>query len=119
MSAEEFRRLKEKGKEHLGQGNSDKAIEYYTRALNEASKLLETGDYLPEFSPQEVRVTCANLTDHDSKSCKHCGKYLEVAVCYSNRSLACCNIKKYERALLDSEEAIRLAPQWPKVNLSE
>lgn len=116
MPADEFRRLKERGKECLGQDNLGKSIEYYTRALKEASKLLETGEYSVDFAPHEVRIICANLVDHDPKACEYCGKYLELAVCYSNRSLANNKMKRYEGALLDSEEAIRLAPQWPKVN---
>lgn len=114
---EEYRRLKEKGKEHLGQGNSEKAVEYYTRALKEAKKLLETSpeNYSSEFASPEIRVTCANLSEHDGKSCEFCSKYLELAVCFSNRALAHCNLKSYQAALLDAEEAIRLAPEWPKV----
>ena len=114
---QEYRRLKAKGKEHLSQGNSEKAVEYYTRALKEAKKLLETapGNYSPEFVSPEIRVTCANLLEHDEKSCEFCSKYLELAVCYSNRALAHCNLKSYQAALLDAEEAIRLAPEWPKV----
>lgn len=116
-SAEEYRRLKEKGKEHLNQGNSEKAVEYYTRALKEAKKLLENSleNYSPEFASIEIRVTCANLPGHEPKTCQFCSKYLELAVCFSNRALANCNLKAYEAALLDAEEAIRLAPEWPKV----
>lgn len=118
-TVEEYRRLKEKGKENLGQGNSGKAVEYYTRALKIANKLLENAPDLfsPEFAPHEIRVTCANLPEHDPKTCSFCPKYLELAVCYSNRALANCNLKAYEAALLDAEDAIRLAPEWPKVNL--
>lgn len=114
---EEYRRLKEKGKEHLGQGNSGKAVEYFTRALKEAKKLMEASPeiYSPDFVSSEIRVTCANLPEHDGKSCEFCSKYLELAVCYSNRALAHCNLKSYQEALLDAEGAIRLAPEWPKV----
>lgn len=116
---EEYRRLKEKGKEHLGQGNSEKAVEYYTRALKEAKKLLEAfpENYSPNFASHEIRVTCSNLPEHDTKNCQHCSKFLELAVCYSNRALAHCNLKSYQAALLDAEEAIRLAPEWPKVKV--
>jgi tetratricopeptide (TPR) repeat protein len=116
---EEYRRLKEKGKEHLSQGNSEKAVEYYTRALNESRRLLETfpQNYSPSFASNEIRITCANLPEHDGKTCKYCSKFLELAVCYSNRAFAHCNLKAYEAAILDAEEAIRLAPEWPKVEI--
>lgn len=116
-SMEEYRRLKEKGKDHLSEGNCEKAVEYFTRALKEGKKLLETypEKYSPEFVSHEIRVTCSNLPEHDGKNCEHCSKYLEFAVCYSNRSLAHCNLKSYQGALLDAEEAIALAPEWPKV----
>ena len=115
---EEYRRLKDKGKEHLGQGNLEKAIEYYTRALKEAKKLLENspGKYSPHFSSNEIRSNCSNSPEHDANNCEICSKFLELAVCYSNRALAYCNSKSYQAALLDAEEAIRLAPEWPKVN---
>lgn len=117
-SLEEYKRLKEKGKEQLNEGNSQKAVEYYTRALKEANKLLEREPekYSRDFVPPEVRVTCANSPEHDGKTCQFCSKYLELAVCHSNRALGNCNLKEYEAALLDSEEAIRLAPEWPKVH---
>ena len=117
MTVEEYRRLREKGKEHLNGGNSLKAVEYYSRALKIAMRLLEIAPnlYSACFSPPEVRVTCSNLPEHDWKTCEFCSKYLELAVCYSNRSFAHLNLKEYERALLDSEEAIRLAPTWTKV----
>lgn len=117
MSVEEYKRLKEKGKEQLNEGNSQKAVEYYTRALKEATKLLEREPekYSPEFPPQEIRVTCLNLPDHDGKTCQFCSKYLELAVCYSNRAFGNCNLKSYEAAKNDAEEAIRLAPEWSKV----
>lgn len=116
-TVEEYRRLREKGKELLNEGNSAKAIEYYSRAIQIAKRLLETepNNYSALFSPQEVRVTCSNLPEHDPKVCEFCSKYLEVAVCYSNRSFAHCNLKGYEKALLDAEEAIKLASEWPKV----
>ena len=119
MTVEEYRRLREKGKEHLNEGNSIKAVEYYSRALKVAHRLLELAPnhYSALFSPQEVRATCSNLPDHDPKTCEFCSKYLELAVCYSNRSYAHCNLKEYEGALLDSEQAIKLAPEWPKVNM--
>jgi len=117
MSVEEYRRLRERGKEHLNEGNSLKAIEYYSRSIKIAQRLLEIepNSYSPLFSPPQVRVTCSNLPDHDTKTCEYCSNYLELAVCYSNRSFAHLNLKEYERALLDSEEAIQLAPEWPKV----
>lgn len=118
MSIEEFKRLKEKGKEQLNEGNSQKAVEYYTKALKESKKLLEKEPerFSPDFPPNEIRITCANLQDHDGKSCQFCSKYLELAVCYSNRSLAHCNLKHYESALIDAEKSIKLAPEWSKVN---
>lgn len=117
MTVDEYRRLREKGKEHLNEGNWGKAIEYYTRAIKIAKRLLEIepNHYSALFSPPEVRVTCSNLPEHDSTTCEYCSKYLEVAVCYSNRSFAHCNLKEYEKALLDSEETIKLAFEWPKV----
>ncbi len=118
MSVEEYKRLRNKGKEQLNEGNSQKAVEYFTRALKEANKLLEREPeaYSPEFPPQEIRVTCQNLPEHDAKACQFCRKYLELAVCYSNRAFGSCNLKAYEAALLDAEEAIHLAPEWSKVN---
>lgn len=120
MTVDEYRRLREKGKELLNEGNSAKAIEYYNRAIKIAKGLLEMepNRYSALFSPQEVRVTCSNLPDHDPKICEFCAKYLELAVCYSNRSYAHCNLKEYEKSLLDSEEAIKLAYEWPKVQTS-
>lgn len=118
MSVEEYRRLRDKGKEFLTQKNPQKALEYYTRAIDEAKKLIEKDhtEFSPSFPPQEVRVTCANLSDHEYKTCKFCRKYLELGICYANRSLARCSLKEFEGALLDGEEAIALAPEWPKVH---
>lgn len=118
MPVEEYRRLRDKGKEFLTQNNPHKAQEYYTRAINMAKKLIEKDptEFSLSFPAQEVRVTCANLTDHDEKTCKFCRKYLELGICYANRSLARCNLKDFEGALLDGEEAIALAPEWPKVH---
>ena len=113
----EYRRLREKGKEHLFLGNYEKSIEYYNRALKEAKNLLDSPSctFSANFAPQEVRVTCTNLPEHDAKTCEFCSKYLELAVCFSNRSLALCNMKSYENALKDAQEAINMAPGWAKV----
>ena len=57
MVAEEYRRLKDKGKENLLDGNSEKAVEYYTRAIEEAKRLIkdEEGSRLSTaFVPQDV-----------------------------------------------------------------
>lgn len=119
MTLEEYRRLREKGKEYLNQGNSSKSVEYYNRALKIANKLLETesSPYSALFAPNEIRNTCTNLPDHDGITCEFCSKYLELAVCYSNRSFAYCNLKEYKKALVDAEEAIKLAPEWLKVTI--
>ena len=119
MPLDEYNRLKEKGKEQLNEGNYQKAVEYYTRALKEAEKLLENSAeaYSKGFPPPEIRASCTNIPEHDVKTCLFCSKYLELAVCHSNRAFANVNLKSYEAALLDSEEAVRLAPDWPKVRI--
>lgn len=113
--SEEYYRLRDKGKEHLQLDNSQKAIEYYTRAINEASKLVSTGKYQAQFIPQEKRAECIQKADHNNRTCQSCSSFLEVPICYANRSLAYFNLKKYDSALVDSERAIALAPEWPKV----
>lgn len=115
MSSFEYYRLRDKGKEHLTLNNSAKAAEYYSRALNEALKLTKSGPFLPGLIPAEVRAQCAVQTDHNSRSCETCGKYLEVPICCANRSLAYFNLKKYDLALSDADKAITLAPEWSKV----
>jgi tetratricopeptide (TPR) repeat protein len=120
MTFEEYKRLRDKGKECLIQGNSEKAVEYFSRAINKGLDLLQenNSEFSSGFIPHEIRIQCSTLQDHDSKACSSCSKFLELAVCYSNRSLAYCNLKLYEKALLDSEETIKLAHDWPKVKPS-
>lgn len=115
--SEEYYRLRDKGKEHLQLDNSQKAIEYYTRALNEGSRLISTGKYQAQFIPQDARVECIQKADHNNRTCQSCSLYLEVPICYANRSLAYFNLKKYDLALVDSDCAIALAPEWPKVGI--
>ena len=38
-------------------------------------------------------------------------------VLYSNRSLALCKARQYERALQDAEKSIQLKANWTKVNI--
>lgn len=119
-SLEEYHRLRNKGKENLTQGNPQKAIEYYSRAIVEAERLvgLENSRFLKEFAPQQIRLNCNRVSGHDRVACQFCREYLEIAVCYANRSLSHCNLKEYKNALNDAEDAIGLAPEWPKVRIN-
>lgn len=96
---DEYRRLKDKGRDCLREGNAQKAIDYCTRAINEALRLAERLDYSPGFPD----------TDTQSNT-----QFLELPVCYANRSLAHLNLKQSDAALADAERAIALAPDWPK-----
>lgn len=115
MSTSEYYRLRDKGKEYLTQENSAKAIEYYTRAINEASKIVQDTRYSPNLIPAKVRAECLSKNEHNSRNCESCSNYLELPICYANRSLAYFNLKKYDLALGDAEKTIRLAPEWSKV----
>jgi tetratricopeptide (TPR) repeat protein len=119
MSVQEYWRLKGKGKDTLNLRNHHKALEYFNRAIKEGHNLIDdiaNNTFKAAFAPKEIRSVCTSIPGHDQVTCLKCGSYLELAVCYSNRSLTFCLLKNYESALLDAEEVIRLAPEWSKVH---
>lgn len=116
MSTDEYYRLRDKGKELLTQENSTKAIEYYSRAIKEGLKLSENSSFSSKLIPTEERAKCMSLSEHNNRTCQACGKYLELPICYANRSLAYFNLTKYDLALADADKAISLAPEWSKVS---
>ncbi len=116
MSTDEYYRLRDKAKEFLTQENSSKAIEYYSRAIKEGLKLSQRSTFSPKLIPTEERARCMSQSGHNNRTCETCSKYLELPICYANRSLAYFNLKKYEFATTDAEKAIMEAPEWSKVN---
>ncbi len=116
MAIDEYYRLRDKGKEFLNQDNSSKAIDYYSRAIKEALKLGQNENFSPKLTPAHLKAQCLSQSEHNSRTCETCGKYLEIPICYANRSLAYFNLKKYELALSDADKAISLAPEWSKVS---
>jgi tetratricopeptide (TPR) repeat protein len=116
----EYRRFREKGKESLQQNAYGKAMEYYSRAIDEALRIGKTmtpgeNGYLGLVPAEQRARYCDSAAEHTVSICPGCSRYLELPVCYANRAYALTHLKKFREALVDAERAIALAPTWAKV----
>lgn len=90
---------KEKGKLAFASKKYRKAIEYYTRAIQELDKRKRVGG-----------VEAAKALDLSEIN-------FEMALFHSNRSACYDAIHDYSKALADANEALQCRPYWAKVSL--